>query len=988
MANKTKYTTNVSQTSGGHYATFSNLNNIKKSSNYAQSHVKSKKKTANRPSTITCKTFKLGLPTGALATKVTVYLKHSKVAVSGNKVCNIPAPTIGLYNGSTKLTSKKGKAPTTTPTETPITFSKKINYDVINNNNFTVKIDYPTNTNENEGYVRVYYVKIKVTYRTANYSLSASINDAYQGETTFVEIASINNNLVKSAPTVSIVLDYGLSFKEGTQGITIIDGRRATWKPRQSMDVDTLIVEVDVNVTFPTSTDTLERTVNVSENLSGHSKTATCTIHKNKPTDPEEISTPDTKQEEINIPLDTQTASYNHILHLYQGKDIDYDNPNMHITYNLADHPTFDNDTPVYIMGDTSKVMFYDNSEWKTLIELTYGDLVNNTTGEIDLLLAPALNASGLETVLIFAVYDGGEEYNFAEQYVEVVAKESDLSTPSVSVLTLTPEELARLGDGYSYTVQSYLKENTNESYVREWYKNFRIAVFNNPINTGTITISTDPDAPEVIEYDATDYNNLTISDIIQHAEYWSNQVSKINEYDNIECEFQYNKDCPLYILIVGDYSEATTPASISFTEPCIIESEYYNGRDTNGIYPAPINNLITNDGSSAEANITSQNTSNTLVFYDWPLTDNFGTNTEIAVRGLAVKGTFQQNTDDLVLNAALVNDKKESRQRSIVLDELNPTSLNEDNEFHMGQLGDLWGYTTLDIVNLEDWEVHLNLSNVLNDFTATANFGDIQLIAYIETIEQQNVKCFIEGEDISYYGAFITNVKIPEGLETDTDYITVDGTDINDPYRQNIRTKTIEVEFEIGDNCDLEGATLSLRELTKLLINKRDKYNRPIPKRIEFTHYPDVYWEYIMEDALDSKVEISSYTAKAKLTIPAGTSYDKETTSTSTTGYISGLAAIRPVIQVSPTEDVFNITEKISSQEFNMGYSGDWTGKIVEIDCDNRIVWLKENEEDTEPVNISKYVDYNADFFVLYEEYQFTSTGCIIRSVDYEERW
>ena len=142
------------------------------------------------------------------------------------------------------------------------------------------------------------------------------------------------------------------------------------------------------------------------------------------------------------------------------------------------------------------------------------------------------------------------------------------------------------------------------------------------------------------------------------------------------------------------------------------------------------------------------------------------------------------------------------------------------------------------------------------------------------------------------------------------------------------------------------------------------------------------------MEDSIDANVEISSYTAKAKLVIPAGTAYTKTPTSTNTTGYISGLTAIRPVIQVSPSDSVFSITEKISGQEFNMGYSGDWTSKIVEIDCDNRIVWLKENEEDTEPINISKYVDFNADFFVLFEEYQFTSSGCVIRAVDYEERW
>ena len=116
MVNKVKYPTLVSQTTGGHYATFSNANNVKTSANYAQCTVQGKKKTVNRPSTLKVGGFGAGLPTGAFVTNVTVKFKHSKVAVDG-KVCNVPAPTVSLYNGDTHLISKKSQAPTTTPTE-------------------------------------------------------------------------------------------------------------------------------------------------------------------------------------------------------------------------------------------------------------------------------------------------------------------------------------------------------------------------------------------------------------------------------------------------------------------------------------------------------------------------------------------------------------------------------------------------------------------------------------------------------------------------------------------------------------------------------------------------------------------------------------------------------------------------------------------------------------------------------------------------------
>ena len=70
------------------------------------------------------------------------------------------------------------------------------------------------------------------------------------------------------------------------------------------------------------------------------------------------------------------------------------------------------------------------------------------------------------------------------------------------------------------------------------------------------------------------------------------------------------------------------------------------------------------------------------------------------------------------------------------------------------------------------------------------------------------------------------------------------------------------------------------------------------------------------------------------------------------------------------------------------MTYTGDWTGKYIEIDCDNRIVWMKEDDDDTEGTNITSYVDWNSDWFTLHGEYNFESTGCAILSVDYSERW
>ena len=142
------------------------------------------------------------------------------------------------------------------------------------------------------------------------------------------------------------------------------------------------------------------------------------------------------------------------------------------------------------------------------------------------------------------------------------------------------------------------------------------------------------------------------------------------------------------------------------------------------------------------------------------------------------------------------------------------------------------------------------------------------------------------------------------------------------------------------------------------------------------------------MEEALDVEVEMNSYKCKAKLTIPAGTSYDKKSTVTSNAGFVNGLATINPIILVKPTDEVVTVKETITGQEFHIGYSGGWNNKILEIDCINQNVWLIENEEDNEPINLNKYVDWNSQWFRLKGEYNFTGVNCIVRTVEIRERW
>ena len=256
-------------------------------------------------------------------------------------------------------------------------------------------------------------------------------------------------------------------------------------------------------------------------------------------------------------------------------------------------------------------------------------------------------------------------------------------------------------------------------------------------------------------------------------------------------------------------------------------------------------------------------------------------------------------------------------------------------------------------------------------------------------TIDEQTETCLINVEDIAYYGAYLTDLNIPAGLRTNTRFLEIDGTDTNDAYSQNIREKTITIECDIGD-CSLLDSTNQLRELTKLLINDRDKYNRPIPKRVEFSHYPDLYWEYIIEDTIDDAINISSYQLKIELTIPSGTAFKSEDTIVNNSGYVNGLAAVNPILTVKPTGNTIVITEEETQQKFIITYSNYADDDLYIIDCENRTVHLRKTNasDDNDDIDISSYADFNSDWFTLDNDFIFGVENGILQTVQYTERW
>jgi hypothetical protein len=979
MASLTKYAGTISQTTGGKYRTFSDLNNLKNNveGSWANSNgnIKGKSSSPNRPSTLSFTNFGFNLPTGAEVSKIVITYRHKKTGS-----LSIGAPTISLL-GIGGFSSKAVAPKTSMETHTKSFFAdgsknnnlitpttNKVTRSTVNSSSFGVKVDYPSNTNSSEGTMSISYVRVTVEYVVPKYALTLKkVSGGYNEESYTVEASISNTNLTGYNPSCTLTAPTGFSFTDfsGSGEYTVVSPTTISWNPKFTSKVasSTASFKFDVDVTYPSGQTSYTGTFTLSESLYSSSKSLSATITdrpagEGSETDPDAPPFVPTDEGDPIFPLKTLIQDEPIIVET-TGTD------GYFAVQVFKDDGTWEKAVRRYGTGwatdyrcttdraDAGDFSVYYNEEWHSDNTGCWPHLM---VGDVGQQIQLKFNKIGFYFISVAFVHSyAPTTYYFLK--VIVIPSEDDLSTPFFTVLEPSEEELNRLGSGYTYIAQSDINHTTTDTNIRDWYKNNRIGVFNGPVA-----------------------NDTTEEDIFNGATYWSKQTGGLNEYHNCECEFTYDSQYPLYILLTGDYPEAEDygydMGTIKYDTPCIVEKQVYNGRERNGTYPVPIQALL--DGEDiATLQLAKDQTSQGVVLYSFPVDETISTNDKLAIRGLQVRANIEA-TDNLVIQAKLHSPNGEVGNRSILVD-------SQDEEIVIGGLGDLWGFTTLQMTHLELWQLELSVSNILSQSDSSILFNNAEIIFYLETVEKQEITIKVEDEDIAYYGAFIETVTIPEGLNTDTSFLSIDGTDTNDAYRQNIREKTITIEFNLS-NCELQTSTDMLRQLTKLFVNEKDQYNRPIPKRIQFSHYPNDYFEYIMEEPFDVNTEITDYTIKAQLTVPSGTSYSLYDTVTNTTGNANGLAAVNPIITVRPSDVNIQITESNTGQVFNIAYTGDWNDHTVEIDCEDRKVYLIKGED--ERIDISKYADYNSDWFRLDGEYEFSSVNCTILSVIFNERW
>ena len=958
---KTLYPQRITQSNetGTNYREFNNLNNLKNDANsYARTgQIASKSGTHRRPSTLTCTKFQANIPEGSKINKITL---EYEIAYEGNIA--IGKPTIDIL----KITgdNQKGKSLSKTVTKTSVSWTGNHIISNINHEDFGVKISFPENTKADVGYVKIKYIRLKIDYTSPNFTVTSSkLNNGYTGDVFRVKLTVQNKNKTSTSPDVQITLPNGVTYTGNENNSKITgSGSNLVWKPgltsKTTSATTILLLQVTTNG---------NHNIKFKENITNHSNTLNIKT-TTKPDYPPDDDSGEGIDDDPNLEIYTVNTE--------PGEDFYLDLSDNQITIPTDVIPT----------GVLVDLEFHLTCSDVSLQE----SITHSSTPITDVTLQDIQEPYQLRTGK-FAVYPLAFYYkvvNYSDHstvyYTSNLRKYFINSQPdplpqvSYTILKPTQEELDRLKDSTVYIAQSYLKAVQNQEYLKYGPRDFRVGVFNNiNPNIDTSVYDYDDEGNPVI-YDPTNYDTLTPEQIYDYAAYWSNRLTTPNTYESLTVEFPYDEDYPLYIIITGDYggdSDVITGTSAKYTEPAIIEADVYNGWETNGNYPYPINSLLNAENDYTTLTLGSFSSSQGVVFSDFDLGDLMEENT--VVKGLTLE--FDVNmTDTLTVNSQLIAPGGKTGERSIVVN-------SDEPHITIGGSNDRWGLLGSDFENLEQFEIVTTITNNYNTDTgaSTIEINNAVLTVYYNTYESTTVECFVEGENLNAYDFFLQDLKIPEGLETDTKTLNVDGTDLNSIYRQNIKEKTIEMEFSI-DGCNIEESTQSFRELIKLFVNERTALNKPIPKRIEFSNYPDVYWEYVMEEAVDYKVETASYSGKIKLTIPAGTAYNKEETSTGKTGRVSGLAKINPVITLVPLSDTIGVEETITEQNFNITYTNWDTNSTVIIDCSDRTVTL--NKDDTE-TDLTAYVDINCDWFNIHDEFSFEENNCIIQSVTWRER-
>lgn len=499
--------------------------------------------------------------------------------------------------------------------------------------------------------------------------------------------------------------------------------------------------------------------------------------------------------------------------------------------------------------------------------------------------------------------------------------------------------------DKTAHSIEMIWDKDENNIYTLEVLKNNELyctddgITFNNNTKLGFKIKNSDISIESIGLYEADEgaiYSNL-YRNAYTNCNNWSEWIDTPNQVYKITTEpIEYNEKYPIVIIFTGECINMTSgEESLSFSSPFVVENETEaastESAPVNGNYPTPIRNLITD-----EATINfNKNSTEEVVFYDF---ENFDiiNGEDIGITGISISfeisgfneldvmGYIRTDINGIYSNAG--------RSKTVVS--------NSDGNTYV-ELGGPYDNFGIDFINEfkpKNFEVGLKFSSKEETIVTISN---IEINVYYNKINNDKVYCIVDEVDLRYYGFIIESLKVPFGIDTDTKYLTIGGSDVNQALRMNITEKEIEIKFRVED-CDILSSTRNMEEITKIFTNKRNTMNKPIPKQIRFSHFPNVYWNFINERAIDAEAEFVDYEGTIKLTVPDGTNFSIIPESTVNMGKVNGLARVKPIITVNNLTTEVIVTELRTKKVFRCTSNTFSSNDELEINCSDRTLYHK----------------------------------------------
>ncbi len=827
---------------------------------------------------------------------------------------NIAAPLFKLIGG---YGSAYGTSVPNTSTDYKVyRENNKLTIEEVTNPGFGVSIEYPANTSNQSGDLLLKYVWIEIDYTLPTYFLSGNVSNPTPatGEQFNLSLKIENTNNSNNGlylTFIDIQLPSSISFLEGKgEGQIIVQDGKLIWS--------TLLTDNPsiMNLKLQAVGDTGEYNILINEESTGTNITEVININApilNYTLSCENVYINPTKltNNEYNFNIKITSTSRPYNL--------------QPLTITLPSNWNFLEATLDSTKGNIERTEKNNIFIWNTSLE----DGVENATIKVKIPSTP-----GQQTIQI------------QDQIFTCYIIDPNYSIPFYSFIKLDTNTLEKLSNGVQYTVASYMKvlERDNSVIVYTGNLNYRFGI---------------------CQEEEFDINKCKFTDIIPH---W-------NRYIREELDFIYDENKPVFLVWTGGYVENTPEKmDILFTEPCIVEKEYYTGLIERALFPEPLQNLLKETDTSTLI-LPAQTDSGRIRFSDINFS-GLETIKNIVIQGIQINFYIGSNLSSIfntILYASLSSFQTKTENIPV-----------NDGMFSLGSDNDIWNFNHNDLTNFKDLFFDIIIKNPYN-YPLTLNLRNFYLdVGYIDDTNLEAKGFSINYDQCQYYGIFLSDRDLGHGVNSTLKEHREDGSDFAIEYLMNVKDKTIQLDCLVNA-CSHDEAMILIEKFVKLVSNERDKNNKPIYKQLRLDDMPGRYWNYILKDEIEDSIDHGQHKLKIKFFIPDGCAYSNDLTVTGSSGKITSIEKVNPIILLRVHSNEITLNETKSNQTLSIRNNSIVDTDTVRINCQKRTV--ERVISDTVSYDITSSVDLNSDFFSLMGDYNFDAgKTATIQSVTYRE--